>query len=213
MKEIRIIFHHLKKWLFEIKDGSACVFRTTLEAEQALKELGITKYDLADVGNGVYLADISAFAAPTSENFVLFDSTPTIFVSKAGKEAFDSVLTFIAACREKLASLLGQTVDVIVDRKIGTRHPKRPETVYPINYGYLENVLSADGEGADAYIMGVSVPIETFRGKVIAVVHREDDIEDKLVVAPENTHYSEQEIEDAILFQEIAYKHTLTVLE
>lgn len=42
-----------------------------------------------------------------------------------------------------------------------------------------------DGEDLDAYVLGVDRPLDIFRGLVIAVIHREDDVEDKLVVAPE----------------------------
>ncbi len=212
MKEIRIVLHHQKKWLLSVIDECASVFRTTKDAETAVKELGGAKFDLADAGDGIYLADISSFSCPPPSHFSLFEDIPYLFATKADKEAFLHIMDFIKSCREKLSSLLGQMVDVVIDRKIGTHHPKRPDTVYPINYGYLENILSADGEGADAYVLGVHEPIESFRGRVVAIVHRKDDIEDKLVVAPEGKRYTAEEIENAIHFQEVAYTHSLTVL-
>lgn len=208
-----IILHHQKKWLFEVTEAGVSAFHTTAttleEAEVALRMLGAQKFDLADAGNGVFLADVSTFEALLPEGFVLFEDKPPRFSAEEDRAAFARVLAFIEECRATLRALLGKNVSVVIDRKIGTRHPKRPHVIYPINYGYLEDVLSADGEGADAYVMGVDEPIERFSGKVIALVHREDDIEDKLVVAPEGASYSVDEIEKAVVFQEESYRHSL----
>ena len=50
---------------------------------------------------------------------------------------------------------------------------------YPINYGYVEGIIAPDGEEQDAYILGVDEAIDKFIGTVIAVVHRNDDVEEK----------------------------------
>ena len=60
---------------------------------------------------------------------------------------------------------------------------------YPINYGYVPGVMALDGEEQDAYILGVDKPIKEFIGKVIAIIHRIDDVEDKWVVASEDVSY------------------------
>ena len=86
-------------------------------------------------------------------------------------------------------------VTVIVDRPLGSYHPDYPDTYYPINYGYIEGAMAADGEEEDAYILGVNEPISKFTGKVIAVISREDDIEQKLVVAPDGVSFTKEEIE------------------
>lgn len=208
-----IILHHQKKWLFEVTEAGASALQTTAstmeETESELRRFGAQKFDLADAGEGVFLADVSTFKDPLPDTFRLFENQPSCFASNEDEVAFACVLTFIEECRATLHSLLGKTVSVVIDRKIGTRHPKRPHVIYPINYGYLEDVLSADGEGADAYVMGVNEPIDRFCGKVIALVHREDDIEDKLVVAPEGASYSADEIEKTVVFQEEAYRHSI----
>ncbi|HHU72834.1 MAG TPA: inorganic pyrophosphatase [Clostridiales bacterium] len=98
--------------------------------------------------------------------------------------------------------MIGEIVTVTVDRAMGTYHPERKDMYYPINYGYIEGVMAPDGEEQDAYILGVSKPVEKFTGKVIAVIHRNDDIEKKLVVAPENMTFSKDEIMGEVLFQE-----------
>ena len=50
--------------------------------------------------------------------------------------------------------ILGKTVTGKVDRPIGSIHPKHAALHYPINYGYIEGILAADGEEQDAYIFG-----------------------------------------------------------
>ncbi|MBQ7800717.1 MAG: inorganic pyrophosphatase [Oscillospiraceae bacterium] len=98
--------------------------------------------------------------------------------------------------------MIGKTVTVTVDRPLGSYHPRHPDIYYPINYGFVEGILAPDGEEQDVYILGVDFPIETFTGKVIAIIHRQDDVEDKWVVAPEDMTFTKEEIEAAVHFQE-----------
>ena len=102
--------------------------------------------------------------------------------------------------------MIGNIVKVIVDRPIGTHHPKYEDMIYPVNYGYIPGVIAPDGEEQDAYILGVDVPVAEFVGKVIAIIHRMDDVEDKLVVAPEDASFTKDEILDKIAFQERFFK-------
>ncbi|MBO5495707.1 MAG: inorganic diphosphatase [Eubacterium sp.] len=90
----------------------------------------------------------------------------------------------------------------MIDRPLGSHHPKHNEMVYPINYGYYEDLIAPDGEPQDVYVLGVYEPISCFEGKLIAVIHRLDDIEDKWVVAPEEFCFTEKEIIEATHFQE-----------
>ena len=89
--------------------------------------------------------------------------------------------TFFAAA----PSVVGSLVTVTIDRPLGTYHPEHADLYYPINYGYIKDIMAPDQEEQDAYILGVSVPVETFTGRVIAVIHRDDDAEEKWVVAPD----------------------------
>ena len=82
--------------------------------------------------------------------------------------------------------MLGKIVKVVVDRPLGSVHPNHKDIVYTVNYGYVPKIMAGDGEEQDAYILGVDVPLSEFTGKVVAVIHRKNDIEDKWVVAPEN---------------------------
>ena len=98
--------------------------------------------------------------------------------------------------------MIGQIVTVTVDRPMGSYHPKHPDIYYPVNYGYIEGIMAPDGEEQDAYILGVDVPVKKFTGKVIAIIHRRNDVEDKWVVAPEGQEFSRKEIEEQTHFQE-----------
>ena len=98
--------------------------------------------------------------------------------------------------------MIGSVVKVIVDRPLGTYHPKHKDIYYSVIYGYIPGVMAPDGEEQDAYILGVNEPVEEFVGKVIAIIHRFDDVEDKWVVAPENVSFTAEEIMAQVAFQE-----------
>src|SRR5699024_1499529 len=92
-------------------------------------------------------------------------------------------------------------VTVKVDRPMGSRHP-RHGFIYPVNYGYIPETISGDGEELDAYILGIYEPLETFTGKCIAIIHRTNDNDDKLIVVPENLTFTNNEIRVLTDFQE-----------
>lgn len=98
--------------------------------------------------------------------------------------------------------IIGKTVKVIVDRPFGSTHPNHKDIVYHVNYGFIEGVIGGDGEEQDVYILGIDYPVKEFVGKVIAVINRLDDVEDKWIVAPETTSFSKDEIANAVHFQE-----------
>ena len=98
--------------------------------------------------------------------------------------------------------MIGTIVTVTVDRPLGTAHPKHKTLIYPINYGYIDGIPAPDGDWQDAYILGVDEPVQQFTGKVIAVIHRADDVEEKWVVCPEDKAFTKEEIEEAVRFQE-----------
>ncbi len=98
--------------------------------------------------------------------------------------------------------MIGKIVTVTVDRKMGTYHPKYKDLYYPINYGYVEGIMAQDGEEQDAYILGVDEPLDSFSGVIIAVIKRNNDLEDKWVVAPKGVFYTKEEIQKQVYFQE-----------
>ena len=115
--------------------------------------------------------------------------------------------------KAQVKSYLGKTVTIGIDRPIGYVHRKGEKVlVYPINYGYIPGVLGGDGEELDVYLLGVTEPVESYTCRIIAIAHRENDVEDKLVGAPEGMSFTKEEIETAIHFQEKYYKTHIEML-
>ncbi len=108
--------------------------------------------------------------------------------------------------------MIGDIVTVTVDRPLGSFHPEHPDMYYPINYGYIEGIIAPDGEEQDAYILGVDVPVQSFTGRIIAVIRRFYDVEDKWVVAPEGVSFTKEEIAEKVRFQE-QYFQTEIIIE
>lgn len=100
------------------------------------------------------------------------------------------------------STVINQKVDCVIDRPLGTCHPRHPEMFYPINYGYVPGVIAGDGLEQDVYILGVDRPLEQFSGIVIGIYHRLNDCEDKWIVTSEGNHFSKEELLKKIHFQE-----------
>lgn len=98
---------------------------------------------------------------------------------------------------------LGKTVKVKMDRPFGSKHPKKG-FIYPVNYGYIPNTVSGDGEELDAYVLGVFEPLDEYEGKVIAIIHRINDDDDKLIVS--NKEYTDDQIRALTEFQEAYFE-------
>lgn len=98
--------------------------------------------------------------------------------------------------------MIGSIVKVIVDRPLGTFHPKHKDICYSVNYGYIPGIIAPDGEEQDAYILGIHEPVKEFVGRVIAIIHRFDDVEEKWVVAPDSQSFTKEEIMKQVAFQE-----------
>ena len=108
--------------------------------------------------------------------------------------------------KSQVRGYLGKIVRIGIDRPIGYVHHKKDYSlVYPINYGYIPEVLGGDGEELDVYLMGVPYAVEEYEGRVIGIAHRENDVEDKLIMAPVGVIYTAEEIAEAVHFQEKYY--------
>lgn len=105
--------------------------------------------------------------------------------------------------------IIGRMVKGTVDRPLGTLHPRHPEMAYPINYGYVDGVFADDGEEQDVYLFGTDEPVKSFEGKVIAVWHRLDDVEDKWIVSLDGEDIAEEKILRDISFQEQFFRGKL----
>jgi|WetSurMetagenome_2_1015567.scaffolds.fasta_scaffold301015_2 inorganic pyrophosphatase len=110
-------------------------------------------------------------------------------------------------CRNRLpvtmrpVDFIGRQVLVEIDRPAGSWHPTHG-FLYPVNYGFVPGTLEPDGEALDAYVLGVAEPVKVFTGQCIAVIHRLNDDEDKLVLAPAGEAFTDGQIRGLTDFQE-----------
>ena len=93
-------------------------------------------------------------------------------------------------------------VTAVIDRPLGSAHPRFPDTIYPVNYGYVPGVLGGDGQEQDVYVLGLDIPLSVFCGERIAVIRRQDDAEEKWVLVSPGVTLSAAEIAAAVEFQE-----------
>lgn len=96
---------------------------------------------------------------------------------------------------------IGRIVKVKIDRPLGSKHPNW-DMIYTVNYGYVPNTISGDGEELDCYVLGIFEPIKEFEGKCIAVIKRINEDDDKLIIVPDGKDYSNEQIKALIEFQE-----------
>lgn len=108
-------------------------------------------------------------------------------------------------------SYLNQEVTIKIDRPMGSRHPQH-DFIYPLNYGYVPDTQSGDGEELDAYLLGVFEPVETFTCICIAIIHRTNDDDDKLVLVPAGKKYDAAQIIALTEFQERFFEHDLITI-
>lgn len=101
----------------------------------------------------------------------------------------------------KANDFIGKNVEVIIDRQLGSSHPKWGFR-YDLNYGYIANTLSPDGEELDAYLFGLNEPVLKGRGKVVAIIHRTNDDDDKLIVSCDGNDIDDTTIRKYTDFQE-----------
>jgi inorganic pyrophosphatase len=110
-----------------------------------------------------------------------------------------------------MSDFIGKIVSVHIDRPLGSRHPQHG-FFYPVNYGCVPGTLAPDGEEQDAYVLGVFEPLEQFEGRCIAVIHRLNDEDDKLVLVPDGVEYTDVQILALTEFQERFFKRVVVRL-
>ena len=111
-------------------------------------------------------------------------------------------------------SYLGKIVDICIDRPIGYLHKKEKYSLnYPINYGYIPGVIGGDGEELDVYLLGVDIPVQKYEAQIIGIVHRHNDVEDKLIAAPVGMKFTAEEIYSTVYFQEQYYDSEIETLD
>ena len=106
---------------------------------------------------------------------------------------------------ENSIKYLNKTVTVKMDRPLGSKHPDW-DLIYEVNYGFIPNTISGDGEELDCYVLGVDKPLDSFTGKCIAIIHRTNDNDDKLIIVPDGMNFTDEEIRNLTNFQEKYFK-------
>ena len=110
-------------------------------------------------------------------------------------------------------SYLGKTVEIKIDRPVGSTHPRHENFTYPINCGYIPNVTDGDGEVLDVYLLGVEVPVKEYKARMIGMIHHRNNAKDKLVAAPEGMDFTKEKIAEAVHFQEQYYENEIELWE
>ena len=101
---------------------------------------------------------------------------------------------------------LGKIVSITIDQAYGTVYKG---IVYEANYGFVPGTTAPDGDGLDAYYLGEKKPLTEVSGKCVAIIHRHEDDDDKLVLVPEGEDWSDEQIEAAVTFSEHRYIHSI----
>nr|WP_035282396.1 MULTISPECIES: inorganic pyrophosphatase [unclassified Clostridium] len=107
---------------------------------------------------------------------------------------------------------MNRIVKVVIDRPLGSYHPKHKDIYYSVNYGYVPGIIAPDGEEQDAYVLGINEPIKELIGKVVAIIHRNDDVEEKWVVVPQGMKITKAEIQEQVNFQEKYFDSLIEML-
>ena len=163
-------------------------------AEKIRGENGFGFDEIFELENGKTLAEISE------------EEKNKISARKIALEKIRNKLNKLYNMEKKMKSntfkYIGKEVNVIVDRPLGSSHPNYPESIYMVNYGYVPNTLSGDGEELDCFILGEYKPLKEYKGECIAVIHRKEDDDDKLIVVPKGKTFTNKEIRVLTDFQE-----------
>jgi len=135
----------------------------------------------------------------TIEEFItMYENKEIVPTVDFGREEYNKAL---GLQQIESYNYIGNIVQVKIDRPVGSKHPKHG-FIYPVNYGFIPNTISGDGEELDCYVLDIDEPIDSFQGKCIAVIHRTNDNDDKLIIVPEEKNYTDEEIRKLTNFQE-----------
>lgn len=163
------------------------------------KDLWLFKRDIAD--NEITLPDGEAtdFKWVNIDEFIkMFDNKEIVPTVDFGRGEYELA---VKTKQRESYEFIGKNVSVKIDRPLNSKHPKHG-FIYEANYGYVPNTVSGDGEEIDAYVLGVDEPVQEYTGRCIAVIHRTNDDDDKLIIVPEKMNLTDEEIRSFTNFQE-----------
>lgn len=67
---------------------------------------------------------------------------------------------------------------ILLDRPRATLHPRYPDIIYPMDYGFIRNTISSDGSGVDIF---VGTGRERLVGMIVTRDYRQGDQEVKFL--------------------------------
>lgn len=162
--------------------------------------------DIMDVWLFDYSGELRLEAATTDEvaacRWMNVSEIRKLYEEKKMVQTLDYFFCAMEADEPDYRHIIGKMVKGTVDRPLGTSHPQYSEMIYPINYGFVDGVTAGDGMEQDVYLFGTDEPLKNFEGKVIAVWHRFNDVEDKWIVSLDGEDIPEEKILGDISFQE-----------
>lgn len=162
--------------------------------------------DIMDVWLFKYDGALQLESATTDEvaacRWMTVSEIRKLYEDKKLVQTLDYFFCTMEAGEPDYGHIIGKVVRGTVDRPLGSSHPKHPEMIYPVNYGYVDDVFADDGMEQDVYLFGTDKPLKKFEGKVIAVWHRFDDVEDKWIVSLDGENVTAEKILGDISFQE-----------
>lgn len=112
--------------------------------------------------------------------------------------------------RKSFKKYIGAYAKVIIDREKGQKHPEH-DLIYQLNYGYIPSTVSGDKEEIDVYILDKEEPLKICFGFIVAGVHRDDDVEEKLIATTGSYEIDKDDITEKIHFQEQYFKSTVYI--
>lgn len=162
------------------------------------KDLWLFKRNIKDEEITFQDGEVTDFMWVTIDKFIeMYNNKQIVPTVDLGKEEYELALKIN---QRESYSYIGQNVKIKIDRPLNSKHPKHG-FIYQLNYGYVPNTISGDGEELDCYLLGVDKPVEDFEGRCIAVIHRTND-DDKLVIVPDGIEFTDEEIRKLTEFQE-----------
>lgn len=107
--------------------------------------------------------------------------------------------------------VIGKTVTVVIDHPYGSFHPHRSDVQFALNYGYVLDGISGDGDIQNAYVYGIYEPLEEFTGVVVGIIYHKDDYQSRWVVASPLEKVEKEDIIQSVGFEE-QYYDTMIVI-
>ena len=105
---------------------------------------------------------------------------------------------------------IGKEVKITIDQPAQSYYKGAQ---YEVNYGFVPGTNAPDGDALDAYYLGTDKPLKEAVGICIAIIHRLEDDDDKLIIVPKiMENLTNEEIEAKVNFQEKNFKHVVVRL-